>query len=136
MAGSFFAELKRRNILQVAFAYVAGAWLIVQAVETLFPVFGLSDAAIRMVVIALAIGFLLSKHSRVGDRTWLPPNEQLAVPRGGPLPLRRELSARPRGRRGIRQGYRLARRVQKKNCPDARASRVAVVASGSSGERQ
>jgi TolB-like protein len=55
---SLFEELKRRNVLRVAAAYVAVAWLLIQVVETLFPVFGLSDGAIRAVVIALAIGFV------------------------------------------------------------------------------
>ena len=55
---TLFAELKRRNVLRVAAAYVAVSWLLIQVVETLFPVFGLSDAAIRAVVIVLAIGFV------------------------------------------------------------------------------
>ena len=55
---TFLAELKRRNVLRVAAAYVAVSWLLIQVVETLFPVFGLSDAAIRAVVIVLAIGFV------------------------------------------------------------------------------
>ena len=55
---SLFTELKRRNVLRVAAAYVAVSWLLIQVVETLFPVFGLSDAAIRTVVIVLAIGFV------------------------------------------------------------------------------
>jgi TolB-like protein len=55
---TLFSELKRRNVLRVAAAYVAVSWLLIQVVETLFPVFGLSDAGIRGVVIALAIGFV------------------------------------------------------------------------------
>jgi TolB-like protein/Tfp pilus assembly protein PilF len=55
---SLFGELKRRNVFRVAAAYVAFAWLVVQVVEVLFPVFELSDAAIRTVVVLLAIGFL------------------------------------------------------------------------------
>jgi TolB-like protein len=55
---TFFAELKRRNVLRAAAAYTAVCWLLIQVVETLFPVFGLSDAAIRAVVIALVIGFV------------------------------------------------------------------------------
>jgi hypothetical protein len=54
---SLFAALKRRNVLRVAAACVAVSWLLIQVVETLFPVFGLSDAAIRTVVILLGIGF-------------------------------------------------------------------------------
>lgn len=55
---SLFAELKRRNVLRVAAAYVAVAWLVIQVVETIFPAFGFGDAAIRGVVIFLAIGFI------------------------------------------------------------------------------
>jgi TolB-like protein/Flp pilus assembly protein TadD len=54
-----FQELKRRNVLRVAIAYLAVSWLLIQVVETLFPVFGQSDALIRLVVILLAIGFPL-----------------------------------------------------------------------------
>ena len=39
---SFFNELKRRNVIRVATAYIVAVWLIIQVVETLFPVFGLS----------------------------------------------------------------------------------------------
>ena len=55
---SFFQELRRRNVIRVAAAYLALAWLVVQIVETLFPMFGVSDAAARIVVVALAIGFI------------------------------------------------------------------------------
>ena len=53
-----WGEIRRRNVHRVVIAYVAAAWLLIQVVETLFPVFGLSDAAIRSVVIVLAIGFV------------------------------------------------------------------------------
>lgn len=55
---SFLAELKRRNVLRAAAAYIAVAWLVVQVVETLFPMFGVGDGAARAVVIILAIGFV------------------------------------------------------------------------------
>ena len=55
---SLWGEIRRRNVHRVALAYVAAAWLLIQVVETLFPVFGLSDTAIRTVVIALGIGFV------------------------------------------------------------------------------
>lgn len=55
---SLFRELKRRNVLRVGAAYVVFSWLVVQVTETLFPVYGLSDAAIRLVVSLLAVGFL------------------------------------------------------------------------------
>jgi serine/threonine-protein kinase len=53
-----FRELKRRNVFRAAVAYVVTAWLIIQVVETIFPAFGFSDAAIRIAVITLAIGFV------------------------------------------------------------------------------
>ena len=55
---SLWGEIRRRNVHRVALAYVAAGWLLIQVVETLFPVFGLSDMAIRAVVIVLAIGFV------------------------------------------------------------------------------
>ena len=55
---SFFEELRRRNVLRAAAAYVAVAWLVIQVVETLFPLFGFTDAAARAVVIVLAVGFV------------------------------------------------------------------------------
>ena len=57
--GRFFEELKRRNVLRVAIAYLAAGWLLIQVVETLFPVFGLTDASIRLVVIFFIIAFPL-----------------------------------------------------------------------------
>jgi len=57
---SLFSELQHRNVIRVAIAYVAFAWLIIQVVETLFPVYGLTDAHIRVVVALLAIGFPLA----------------------------------------------------------------------------
>jgi len=55
---SFINELKRRNVLRVGTAYVVAAWLVIQVVETLFPVYGLSDASIRIVITILAIGLI------------------------------------------------------------------------------
>jgi len=57
---SFLAELKRRNVIRVGVAYVAFAWLIIQVVETLFPIYGLSDSQVRLVVTLLAIGLPLA----------------------------------------------------------------------------
>ena len=55
---SFFADLKRRNVFRVAAGYVVAGWLVVQVVETIFPAFGFGDAAVRIVVIVLGIGFV------------------------------------------------------------------------------
>jgi TolB-like protein len=55
---SLFAELKRRNVFRAAAAYVAVAWLAVQVAETTFPAFGFSDAALRNLILALAVGLI------------------------------------------------------------------------------
>ena len=55
---SLLGELKRRNVIRVAIGYLAGAWLLIQILETLFPIFSLAETSIRAVVIALAIGFV------------------------------------------------------------------------------
>jgi len=54
---SFFAELKRRNVLRAAAIYAATAWLLVQIVTQVFPVYGLPAWSMRWVIGALAIGF-------------------------------------------------------------------------------
>ena len=59
VVGHLFEELKRRNVLRVAAAYLAGAWLVVQMMDSLMPVFGLDETAARPVVIFLALGFVL-----------------------------------------------------------------------------
>ncbi len=56
--GQLFEELKRRNVLRVAAAYVVASWLVIQVVETIFPAFGFGDAAIRIATIVLAIGLI------------------------------------------------------------------------------
>jgi TolB-like protein len=57
---SFFEDLKRRNVIRVAVAYAVVAWLIIQVVETIFPLFGFDEGPARIVVIVLAIGFPLT----------------------------------------------------------------------------
>jgi len=55
---SFLNELNRRNVIRVATAYVVASWLIIQVVETIFPIYGLGDAAIRTVITLLAVMFI------------------------------------------------------------------------------
>jgi len=57
---SIVQELKRRNVFRVAVAYLSAAWLLIEVAETLFPIYGFSDASLRLVVALLAIGFPLS----------------------------------------------------------------------------
>jgi hypothetical protein len=37
---SFIDEVRCRNVHRVAIFYLAGAWLLIQVVETVFPDFG------------------------------------------------------------------------------------------------
>ena len=54
---SFYAELKRRNVIRVGAAYAVFAWLLVQVAATTFPLFGFDETPSRIVVILLVIGF-------------------------------------------------------------------------------
>jgi TolB-like protein len=55
---TFFGELQRRNVVRVGIAYAAFAWLLFQIVETVLPLFGMSDDTIRVIFIILVIGFV------------------------------------------------------------------------------
>ena len=55
---SLYGELKRRNVLRVATAYVAVSWLLIQVLDTLLPIFDANESIARITVIILAIGFL------------------------------------------------------------------------------
>jgi TolB-like protein/Tfp pilus assembly protein PilF len=54
---NFFAELKRRNVYRAAVAYGVVAWFLTQLTTQVFPFFEIPNAAIRFVVIVLALGF-------------------------------------------------------------------------------
>lgn len=55
---TFFAELRRRNVLRVAGLYLVGAWLATQVAGTLLPMFGAPEWIARTIVLLLAIGLL------------------------------------------------------------------------------
>jgi TolB-like protein len=56
--GRVISELRRRNVVRTAAAYLAGSWLLLQVIETLAPVFGFSNTFTRYFVILLIIGFI------------------------------------------------------------------------------
>jgi adenylate cyclase len=58
LAESLFAELKRRNVIRVGIAYLAGSWLVLEVARTLLGTFGYDESVIRFVIIALAIGLI------------------------------------------------------------------------------
>src|SRR5881409_1820004 len=54
---NFFSELKRRNVYKVAVAYAVVGWLLVQVATQVFPFFEIPNWAVRLVVLAIVIGF-------------------------------------------------------------------------------
>ena len=56
---SFFEELKRRNVVRVAFAYTVIAWLIAQVAEFAFEAFGAPEWTLKALIIVLLLGLPL-----------------------------------------------------------------------------
>src|SRR5467141_2116722 len=56
-SGNFFGELKRRNVYKVAVAYVVAGWALAQGIAQVFPVFEIPNWAVRLIVLAIVIGF-------------------------------------------------------------------------------
>ena len=54
---NFFQELKRRNVYKVAAAYAVVGWLLVQIATQVFPFFEIPNWAVRLIVLAIVIGF-------------------------------------------------------------------------------
>ena len=54
---NFFAELKRRNVYKVAVAYAVVGWLLMQIASQIFPFFDIPNWAVRLVVLAIVVGF-------------------------------------------------------------------------------
>lgn len=57
---TFLSELKRRQIYRGGVMYVVAGWVIVQVATSVFPVFNIPDWAIRLVVVAILLGFPLA----------------------------------------------------------------------------
>jgi TolB-like protein/Tfp pilus assembly protein PilF len=53
---NFFSELKRRNVYKVAVAYIVGGWALSEGISQVFPVFEVSNAIIRLIVILIIAG--------------------------------------------------------------------------------
>src|SRR5438552_2391205 len=53
---NFFAELKRRNVYKVAFAYIVAGWALSQGIAQVFPVFDVPNWVIRLLVVFITIG--------------------------------------------------------------------------------
>src|SRR5437868_14966668 len=68
--GSFFAELKRRNVYKVAVAYAVVGWLLIQVATQVFPFFEIPNWGVRLAVLLIVVGFPIalvrSEERRVG----------------------------------------------------------------------
>src|SRR4051794_4161917 len=53
----FFRELKRRNVYKVAVADAVVGWLLIQIATQVFPFFEIPNRAVRLVVLAIVLGF-------------------------------------------------------------------------------
>jgi TolB-like protein/Tfp pilus assembly protein PilF len=56
-ARTFFTELKRRRVYNVAVAYVVVAWLFIQIATQVFPFFGIPTWIVRLIVLLAIVGF-------------------------------------------------------------------------------
>ena len=54
---TFFAELKRRNVYKVAVAYAVAGWALAQGIAQVFPVFGVPNWVVQLIVLLIVIGF-------------------------------------------------------------------------------
>ena len=54
---TFFGELTRRNVYKVAAAYAVVGWLLIQVATQVFPFFDIPNWAVRLVVVAVLVGF-------------------------------------------------------------------------------
>ena len=53
---SFFAEIKRRNVARVGFAYVVIGWILAQVAEFAFENFGAPDWVLKSVIVIILLG--------------------------------------------------------------------------------
>jgi TolB-like protein/Tfp pilus assembly protein PilF len=56
-SGKFFSELKRRNVYKVAVAYAVAGWAFAQGIAQVFPVFGVPNWVVQLIVLLIVIGF-------------------------------------------------------------------------------
>ncbi len=57
---SFFRELKRRNVVRVAIAYIIMAWLLLQVIDVMLQVLGLPESVGKFMFLLLIVGFPLA----------------------------------------------------------------------------
>jgi TolB-like protein len=53
----FAAEMRRRHVVRFALGYAAAAFVVLQLAEIVFPAFGMGEGALRVLVVAVGLGF-------------------------------------------------------------------------------
>ena len=53
---SLWSELKRRNVVRVAIAYVVTAWVIIEVSTLILDIFGVTQTVSQVIVALLALG--------------------------------------------------------------------------------
>ena len=59
-SSDFFAELKQRNVYNVAVAYAVVGWLVVPVATQVFPFFEISNWAVRLIVLGVPIALVIA----------------------------------------------------------------------------
>jgi TolB-like protein/cytochrome c-type biogenesis protein CcmH/NrfG len=57
---SFIAELQRRNVIRIAVLYLVAAWIILQVADVLFPILGVPEWGLRLILGVLVLCFPLA----------------------------------------------------------------------------
>ena len=62
---TLITELKRRNVLRVAAAYLVASWLILQVVDVTFPMLGIDESLGVPLLVLLVLGAEVHANRRV-----------------------------------------------------------------------
>ena len=55
---SLITELKRRNVLRVAAAYLVVGWLLTEVLTAILPILGAPDWVSKAIILIFAFGFI------------------------------------------------------------------------------
>ena len=75
---TFFQELKRRDLYKVASIYAVSAWVLIQVVVTIFPIFDIPMWFQRLVVVLAIVGFPITMIVN-----WMKAGKSIAESEGG-----------------------------------------------------
>lgn len=92
----FLGELKSRNVYRTAAVYCAGAWVLLQVADVIFPIIGMPDWSVTGVLVLAAIGFpialVLSWLFEITPEKDIAPEHRAIAEGNFPLPRVIELT--------------------------------------------